>query len=208
MFDQERVLKLALTLLYNKFLEEFEPGHSYAHSGLRQMIQSSRQGFEYCIAKRGQFIPSEDLDIDDLLIAFEDFTRNAHTEYMMMAVGEPSATSLLSVAVERGTATSVGWPAAGIRQLRHRVTTGQQSRMVAVHNHPKGLLHELFHLLELGLPGASDQDRNVSFQWMLHSITTNAVIPEFYLVEEGHFRRILAPSWGYLASMLKSVFPN
>jgi hypothetical protein len=208
MYDHEAIYKLAMTIVFNQVMAEFEPAYRYTHSGMRTFIHDTKESFSYSVKQGAHFVPAADRDVDDYLIAFEEFTRDADTEYMMMGVGEPASTNLLSVALERGSTVSVGWPLAGIRNLKHRLNNGHRSRLIAVHNHPKGLLHELLRLLQFGLPGASDRDRDVSFQWMLHSISSNTVIPEFYLVEDGHFRRILAPSWPTLVSLLRPLFDS
>lgn len=123
----------------------------------------------------------------------------------MLGIGDAGTDIVESIAIESGTIDSVGWPKAGVRELRYRVKCRRRCRMICVHNHPENLLHELLRLVEMGPPGASSRDRDLAMKFMLDSLRNNMIVPEFYLVEQEQFRRIVAPSWQTLVEFFKRL---
>lgn len=194
-----------LNVLYNQLLTPLEaPWHYRRDPKSLQLRRRNVANFRHSMTTQSHCLTESGCDTTDAILAsFADFARGAGREYMLLGIGDEGSDIIESIAIESGAVDSVGWPKAGVRELRHRVRCQRRCRMICVHNHPHNLLHELLRLMEMGPPGASDRDRDLAVRFMLGSLRSKMIVPEFYLFEQDQFRRILAPSWQSLVELFK-----
>jgi hypothetical protein len=151
--------------------------------------------FQYALKSGGQALLDESYKLDclDLLLAFERLVRAATDEYAVVALSTPEKNEpLVSLFVTKGGPAKVAVPSLALRQIDVRLTQKHSSKVIYVHNHPQGILHNIFGTSVLG-PSAQDRDMIIrSYQRWFG--TGGLVNSEFYLVEGGSFRKFTLPS--------------
>jgi hypothetical protein len=135
---------------------------------------------------------------DYMLAGFECATQDLDHEVGMLAWSRADDPDAFTYSVaSRGTTGSVklpverAWPSL-VRRVRDRIPT----KLLAVHNHPRGPVKDFVEELIGGRPlGPSGTDRNTTWSWLDIQVRSGFVIePEFVLYESGEFRRIRWPS--------------
>ncbi len=190
----EGALGILGDLAWNKIAQNFE--EPFEIEGSNPHLQKKiDEGLQYALKSGGQALFGEDDDLThlELLVAFARLVDSSAYEYTAVALSVPGKTKpLASLFAQKGGPNRVAIPSKALRQIEVRLAEQQPSRAVFIHNHPEGILHDIFGAAVLGPSG---QDRDVVTRSYQRWFGTNGFLrSEFYLVENGEFRKFVLPS--------------
>lgn len=144
-----------------------------------------------------------------ILSGFECATQDLPHEVGMLAWSDEKDPDVFRYLVaSKGTASSVSlplrvaWP-----KLKERITSRTPTKLLAVHNHPRGPFKDFLEELLGGTPlGPSGTDRTTTWSWLNIQVESGFIIePEFVLHESGSFRKIKWPSAAMIREIWKKV---
>lgn len=199
--NKEKLAEAALMLAWNYAISEFESRFHIVHRGsghldgtasAKRLIRSSLELKQPVLA-----IEHPAVDVNDLLDAFQELTRNADHELALVAsTRTKESREIEGLVVARGDEHTVGIPRSGYEMIASRAQRGHSFRTVFVHNHPHTWVHELLRLVRVDAAGPSTDDREVLLREYGRAAATNGrVMTEFYVFESGDFREFVMPSW-------------
>ncbi len=181
-------------LAWNQLAQNFE--EPFEITGANSVLQRKLDdGLRYALDCGGQalFNADDELTHLELLVAFARLVKSSADEYAVVALSHPGKTSpLTSLFAKKGGPNHVAIPTNALRQIEVRLGENKLSSAVFIHNHPQGILHDIFGTAVLG---PSAQDRDVVTRSYQRWFGTNGLVQsEFYLVENGIFRKFVLPS--------------
>jgi hypothetical protein len=191
----DSVLGVLRDVAWNALVERFE--EPFKITGEPSSLTQRRldEALQYALHSGGQALLSDEDEVDhlDLLLAFARLVDSSAHEYAVVALTAPGKVGpLVSVFATKGGTNQVAVPKKALAQLNVRLVQKQTSKAVFVHNHPEGILHDIFGAAVLG---PSAQDRQMLYRAYQHWFATDGYVrSEFYLVEGGTFRKFILPS--------------
>ncbi|MBK8255018.1 MAG: hypothetical protein IPK82_20460 [Polyangiaceae bacterium] len=179
---------------WNDLVERFEPPFRIKNCDpvLQQKLD---EHFQYALQTGGQaqLSRADNCQNLDILKAFRRLVKHADEEYLVVALSAPrEVTPFMSVFASKGTATHVAIPEGAARQLAVRLKEGERTRVLYVHNHVRGIAHDIFGKPALG-PSTLDRE-TLMREYKRWLDTTGLIESEFYLVENRRFRKFIIPS--------------
>lgn len=198
----ESILHAVGDFAWNALVEQFEPPFRIKKRG-PALQQTLAEQFRYCLDKGGQaqLSRSDDCEDLDILKAFRRLVKHAADEYVVVALSAAGEVQpFMSIFAAKGSATNVFVPEGAHRQIELRVGQKQKTRVLYVHNHPRGIVHDIFGKAALG-PSGLDREF-VTREYRRWFDTDGLIESEFYLVEGGRFRKFIIPKaadvWGFV----------
>lgn len=145
----------------------------------RKAFAEVKYNREYILA--GFECATQDLDFEVGVLAWTDEDDGDGFRYLVAGRGTSGHVSL---------PVKEAWP-----KLMERVASRTRTKLLVLHNHPRGPTKDFIEEL-VGMPlGPSGTDRTTTWSWLDIQVRSGFVIePEFVLYESGQFRRIRWPS--------------
>lgn len=206
---QRRLYAAALDLGWNALADQHEEQFHFPHTEftghdlrVAQAIHSSMDN--------GSLKRFSDILFDEgcILSGFECATQDLGYEVGMLAwTDEQRLDGFRYLAASRGTTSEVMLPLALVLPKIHdRARRGVPTRLLAVHNHPRHPLKDLFEDILGNTLGPSGTDRTTTWSWLNIQVESGGLIrPSFVLHERGRFRRIQWPSVETLTALWARV---
>jgi hypothetical protein len=200
------LVEAALDLLVNLVALDHEDQHFYPHPIFdeddHRIAKAIRDSMGRQALKRFSGVQ---YDKHCILSGFECATQDLPYEVGLLAWTDEHKPDVYRYLVaSAGTSTSVSLPlrAAGPK-LDERIRNRTPTKVLVVHNHPRGPFKDMLEDLLGGTPlGPSGTDRTTTWSWLNIQVASNFIVqPEFVLHESGQFRTIKWPS----ADMIKQV---
>ncbi len=191
----ERILGLARDFVWNAIAEHFEKAFTITGEEDADVQRKLDDAFRYALKSGGQALLSEDdsIGVLELLVAFARQVKSSTHEYAAVALSPPGKVEpVISLFATKGSPTRVKVPTLATKQIEARLVHQEALKAIYIHNHPEGILHDI---LGVSVLGPSAQDREAVTRSYERWFGTNGFVrSEFYLVENGEFRKFVLPS--------------
>lgn len=192
--DTEVLFDAVQEFAWNTLTERFEPPFRIRKRD-PELQRKIDQRLEYALNSGGQahLSQTDRCTALDVLKAFRRLVKHSSDEYAVVALSTPSESEhFLSIFASKGTPTRVTIPQAAHRQIQIRRNQGLATRALYVHNHPRGILHDIFGVDSFG---PSTADRGILTHEYRRWLDTQGLIQsDFSLIEGRYFRKFVVPS--------------
>lgn len=208
-----RLVEVALDLYLNLLSRNHEEPYSYTAERFTHDDHRISEAIERSCSATGSLMRFRDVEYgpDYILSGFECVAQDSPFEIGLIAWSTESDPDVFRcLSATKGTHGAVALPAARVLPvLLARAEANVRTRVLVVHNHPRNAFKEMVEKF-VGVPlGPSGTDRSTMFTWAVELWVKGRFViePEFFLYEQGEWRRIRWPAAAQLLAWMKEYGP-